>query len=308
MSLARQQIVRRIDFKPWRNSKSIFSHLFGNLELAVFQCNIFGLKPPRLLLSALVFGVKLCPLKKKVPWKNQCCFTVFWKQQLSGYCATDMPVPGGLKVSQGLMAIRSGHMGQGVRCPQPSLVEGRQQVPPRWMLLACLGTSTAPFCSRTKDILARYPVFLPRKCLLSELPLAFFWHLGLVMCYFLTQVHCLSLGVQMLVTSPAAPWWMVASCRVSVSPQQLTALPSTSLGVPLFSSSSPWLLIQTSAKCFPSLLPISCHLFHYSEWQSWQSPSAVLTADRVGRVSQDLSALPEQPFIVTCEFSHMQYM
>lgn len=78
----------------------------------------------------------------------------------------------------------------GARCEdvpkegQPSLLEGSQQVLPRWMLLACLGTSTAPFCSRTKDILVKYPVFLPRKRLLPELPLASFWHLGMVMCFF----------------------------------------------------------------------------------------------------------------------------
>lgn len=136
-----------------------------------------------------------------------------------------------------------------------------------------LGTRTAPFCSRTKDILVKYLFFLPKKCLLPELLLASFWHLGSMMCYFLIHVRCVSLGVQMLVISPAAPWRMMAFCRVSVSPQQLTALPSISLGVPLFSSSSPWLLIQTSPKHLPGLLPISCHLFHCSESGSWQSPA-----------------------------------
>lgn len=38
---------------------------------------------------------------------------MLWKQQLSGFA--DMPVPWGLMVSQGLMAIRSGHTRQGVR-------------------------------------------------------------------------------------------------------------------------------------------------------------------------------------------------
>lgn len=31
--------------------------------------------------------------KKKGAWKNQCCFTIFWKQQLSGYHSVDMPAP-----------------------------------------------------------------------------------------------------------------------------------------------------------------------------------------------------------------------
>lgn len=40
----------------------------------------------------------------------------------------------------------------------------------RWMLLAHLGTSTAPFCSRTRGILGKHHDFLCRKCLLPELP------------------------------------------------------------------------------------------------------------------------------------------
>ena len=67
-----------------------------------------------------------------------------------------------------------GPWGRGVRVPPggalPPLLEGSQQVPPRWMLLACLGTSTAPFCSRTRGILGKHHDFLPRKCLLPELP------------------------------------------------------------------------------------------------------------------------------------------
>lgn len=177
------------------------------------------------------------------------------------------------------MAIRSAHVG--ARCEdvpkevQPSLLEGSQQVPPRWMLLVCLGTSTAPFCSRTKGILVRYPDFLPRKCLLPELPLASFWHLGFVACYFLTHVIGYHLGCRSLSPAQQAPWWMVTLCRVSLSSPQLTALPSTSLDVPLFSSSLPWLLIQTSAKYLPSLLPIPCHLFHCSE--SLESPQPAVT-------------------------------
>lgn len=66
MSSAHQQIVGRIDLKLRRNSKTASSHSFGNLELAVFQHAVFGLKLFMLRLSAPAVGVKLCPLKKGV--------------------------------------------------------------------------------------------------------------------------------------------------------------------------------------------------------------------------------------------------
>lgn len=109
----------------------------------------------------------------------------------------------------------------------PLLLEGSQQVPSRWMLLARLGTGTAPFCSRTQGILGKHHDFLPRKCLLPELP-----PLGTLTCgiggTLFSDIRPLysTRGADALAPAQQhrCEWWPLAQCWCHLSTWQLFRL------------------------------------------------------------------------------------
>lgn len=175
-------------------------------------------------------------------------------------------------------------------CPkeaQPSLLGGSQQVPPRWMLLPCLGTTTAPFCSRTKDILVKYPAFLPVKCLLPELPLApfgiwgwwcvIFWHFFAVChlgCRCLSPPSSTMVNGGLLQSVSVTP--TVDSSSIHFPWCTIISLLLTLTSYPDFSqtpSQSPAHILSLVPLLWVMELTVSSLLF---------LPSAVSTVDRVG--------------------------
>lgn len=146
----------------------------------------------------------------------------------------------------------------GLRCwgpprgPLPQLLEGIQQLTPRWMLPAHLGTSTAPFRSRTWGILGKHHDLLPKKCLLTELP-----PLGTLTCGIGGTLFS---DIRALYSTWGADAWHQPSCA-TVNGGLLQSVGVTSA---LDSSSIPFpwcdviflLLTWTSTKRHPSLLPV----------------------------------------------------
>lgn len=111
------------------------------------------------------------------------------------------------------------------------------------------------------NIMTSYPGSV---CSQSFLLLAL-WHVGSVARCFLTYVHYIALGVQMLWHQPSST---VVNGDLSHSVGVTSVLDSSSVCFPRCAIIF-LLLTRTSTKHLPSLLPILCHLFHCSDSLGW---------------------------------------
>lgn len=160
----------------------------------------------------------MCPLKKKRVLERISAVSLY--SGSSSFLATTLwtcqhPESSGVSRTD---AIRNGHMGQGVRMSQggPAFIAGREPAGSSQVDVAALpGDHHCPLLQQDKGYPGEISCLSTCEVFASRASFGSFWHLGLVMCYFLTLFRCMSLGVQMLVTAQQhhGEWWPLAECQ-----------------------------------------------------------------------------------------------